>query len=130
MIGKGSRYASPAYADRKDHRTGGGGAITNNYYKNTSGVKNNSFVSDPVSAPTNYSQNISGAGRGSFKARNLGDIQEFLNRLPAKTTSQMPDRMTGKQVKRPHFESDRRPASRGSNASATSGKMSHGGYNL
>ena len=81
-----------------------------------------------MSAPTNYSQNVSNAGRGLSppkEAKNFGDIQEFLNRLPAKTSSQLPDNMAGK-VKRPHFEADR-PRSRGSN---TSSKMSHGGYNL
>jgi hypothetical protein len=89
MIGKGSKYASPARADRIDQRPGGGGAFSNNYYKNSQGMKNNSYVSDPVSAPTNYSQNISGAGRVSSppKARNFEDIQEFLNRLPTKAIS-------------------------------------------
>ena len=53
----------------------------------------------------NYSQNMSGAGRQRSppkEAPKLGDIQEFLNRVPAKTTAQLPDNR--KPVKRPHFE--------------------------
>ena len=45
LIGMGSRYASPARADRRPvAQAAGGGAITNNYYRNTSqsGIKNNS----------------------------------------------------------------------------------------
>lgn len=133
MIGKGSRYASPARADRRpiaNNIGGGGGAITNNYYRNTSqsGMKNNnSLYSDPMM----NSQNMSGVGRQRSppkEARDFGGIQDFLNRVPAKTTSQLPDNMQGKPVKRPHFENDR-PQSRGSNVSSA-GKMSHGGYNL
>jgi hypothetical protein len=79
LIGKGSRFASPARAERKPVANGGGGAITNNYYRNTSqsGLNNNSLYSNQVSAPTNYSQNYSGAGRKGSppkEARNLGDI--------------------------------------------------------
>jgi hypothetical protein len=101
MIGKGSRYASPARADRKPVLSGGGGAITNNYYRNPSqsGLKNNSLFSEPASAPTNYSQNVShAAGKSPQKetAQQLGNIQEFLNRLPAKTAGQVPDKITGK----------------------------------
>ena len=51
LIGKGSRYASPARADRRtmpmgNTNGGGGGAITNNYYRNTSqsGLKNNNSL--------------------------------------------------------------------------------------
>jgi hypothetical protein len=88
LIGKGSRYASPARAVSKPILQGGGGAITNNYYRNTS-----------QSAIKGYpeGQNTQGgAGRDRSppkEARNFGDIQEFLNRLPAKTTGQMPDNM-------------------------------------
>ena len=91
MIGRGSRYASPARADRPKHQGPAGGAIISSYYNgNKSAVKNHSYVSDPVSAPTNYSQNMSNAGRGQSPGspkKGLGDIQEFLNRLPAKTTA-------------------------------------------
>jgi hypothetical protein len=92
LIGKGSRYASPARAERRSPASsGGGGAITNNYYRNpsSSAQKMNNQYSEPT-APSNNSQNISGAGgqRPQPKeAPKFGDIQEFLNRLPAKTTA-------------------------------------------
>lgn len=50
---------------------------------------------------------MSGAGRQRSppkEAAKLGDIQEFLNRVPAKTASQLPDDLNRKPVKRPHFE--------------------------
>ena len=59
LIGMGSRYASPARADRRPvAQVAGGGAITNNYYRNTSqsGVRNSSQYDM-------HSQNMSGAGR-------------------------------------------------------------------
>lgn len=84
LIGRGSRYASPARAERP------GGYIFNK--------QNQSGFTDPVSAPTNYSQNVSNAGKHSpNKSGGLGDIQEFLNRLPAKTASQLPDNMTSQR---------------------------------
>lgn len=61
LIGKGSRFASPARAERRPMAQGGG-AITNNYYKggnnSMSGMRGSAQLSDVI-----YSQNVSGAGR-------------------------------------------------------------------
>ena len=85
-IGRGAHYASPRAASRgrfQPNENQPKGALISNYYDTT----DNDLVEDPYRKP--------------HMEPPSDMIQEFLNRMPAKTSTQIPDTMEAMEKKKP-----------------------------